>query len=242
MHTKVPNGHVGVISTFGKVSDNILDPGLAFVAPWSDVIKISAQTIELKEDMQVPTKEGLTVGLEASVLWHINPRKAAILYRSVGENYWDVLITPNYRSVVRGVTASYDAKALYTSTRDEVQNKIAAELGRLVEARGIIIESTPLRRITLPDQVNNAVQTKVSAEQKAAAMEFRLLKERQEAERKIIEARGDSAAQAIINTTISDRYLTLKGIEATLQLAKSNNTKVVVVGAGDKGLPLILGQ
>ncbi|HET6512941.1 MAG TPA: prohibitin family protein, partial [Candidatus Kapabacteria bacterium] len=183
--TKVPNGHVGIISNFGKVSDHTLDPGLAFVAPWSDVIKLSAQTLEIKEDMQVPTKEGLTVGLETSVLWHINPRKAAILYRTVGEDYWDVLITPNFRSVVRGVTSAYDAKALYTSTRDEVQNKIASELSKLVEARGIQIEATPLRKITLPDQVNNAVQLKVSAEQEANAMEFRLLKERQEAERKI---------------------------------------------------------
>jgi len=240
--TKVPNGHVGVVSHFGKVSDGTLDPGLSFVAPWADVAKISAQTLEIKEDMQVPTKEGLTVELETSVLWHINPRKAAILYKTVGEEYWDILITPNFRSVVRGVTASYEAKALYASTRDEVQNKISAELSRLVEARGIVIESTPLRKVTLPEPVTAALNAKASAEQTADAMRFKLLAEQQEAERKVIEARGDSAAQAIINSTISDRYLTLKGIEATLELAKSTNAKTVVVGAGEKGLPLILGQ
>jgi prohibitin 1 len=240
--TKVPNGHVGVISNFGKVEDGTLDPGLSFVAPWSEVTKISAQTLEIKEDMQVPTKEGLTVELETSVLWHINARKAAILYKTVGEEYWDVLIVPQFRSVVRGVTASYEAKALYASTRDEVQNKIADELRALVEPRGIVVESTPLRKVVLPEPVTAALNAKASAEQNADAMKFKLLAEQQEAERKVIEARGDSAAQAIINSTISDRYLTLKGIEATLELAKSPNAKTVVVGGGDKGLPLILGQ
>jgi prohibitin 1 len=240
--TKVPNGHVGVISNFGKVEDGTLDPGLSFVAPWSEVTKISAQTLEIKEDMQVPTKEGLTVELETSVLWHINARKAAILYKTVGEEYWEVLLVPQFRSVVRGVTASYEAKALYASTRDEVQNKIAEELRTLVEPRGIVIESTPLRKVVLPEPVTAALNAKASAEQNADAMRFKLLAESQEAERKVIEARGDSAAQAIINSTISDRYLTLKGIEATLELAKSNNAKTVVIGAGDKGMPLILGQ
>lgn len=225
----VDNGNVGVVKTFGEVADATLTPGVHLVNPFSEVIEISTQTRELKEDMSVPTKEGLAVQLEASVLYHVDPKHAATLYRTVGEEYWKVLIEPHFRSESRSITAKHDSRALYTADRDQIQTQLTSALQKILHPRGIFIESTPLRSIELPAVVKDAISMKVAAEQEAQKMEFILLRERQEAERKIVEARGDSVAQGIISSTISDRYLQLKGLEATQNLAKSANSKIVVV-------------
>jgi len=238
--TVIPAGNVGVVDFFGTVSDNTLKSGINFVNPFARVVKFSVKTQEIKEVMDVPSKEGLTVQLEISVLYHLDPEKAARVYKSVGENYVEVILEPQFRSVSRGVTAGYEAKALYTSEREMLAQIIMADLEKIVGVRGIIIESSPLRRIGLPPGLTAAIEEKLRAEQESQRMQFVLTKEKQEAERKRIEAQGISDFQAIVTRGISDQLLRWKGIEATEKLAASQNAKVVIIGAGKDGLPLIL--
>lgn len=238
--TIIPAGHVGVVDFFGIVSDNTLKSGINFVNPLAKVIKFSIKTQEIKEDMDVPSKEGLTVGLEISVLFHLNPEKASLVYKTIGENYAQIILIPNFRSVCRGVTASYEAKALYTSEREQLAQLIRDELSKVVKERGITIESTPLRKVILPEGLSKAIEAKLQAEQESQRMQFILQKEEQEAQRKRIEAKGIADFQDIVTRGISEPLLRWKGIEATEKLAQSNNTKIVIIGAGKDGLPIIL--
>ncbi len=236
----VPAGHVGVVNLFGVVSDNTLKSGINLINPLATVIKMSIQTQELKESMEVPSKEGLTVQLEVSVLYHLNPEKAAHVYRTVGVDYEAVLLEPQFRSVTRGVTAGYEAKALYTSEREHLSQLILKEIAMSVEPRGITVESVPLRKVGLPPGLSQSIESKLQAEQESQRMEFILMKEKQEADRKRIEAQGISDFQKIVVQGISDQLLRWKGIEATEKIATSPNAKVIIIGAGKDGLPLIL--
>ena len=238
--TVVPAGTVGVVDFFGTVSENTLKAGINFVNPFARVVKFSIKTEEIKEVMDVPSKEGLSVQLEISVLFHLNPETAAEVYKTVGENYVQIILEPQFRSVARGVTAGYEAKALYTSEREMLAQTILKDLEIAVEARGITIEKTPLRRVGLPTGLAAAIEEKLRMEQESQRMQFVLTKERQEADRKRIEAQGISDFQNIVSKGISEQLLQWKGIEATEKLASSQNTKVVIVGGGKTGLPLIL--
>lgn len=238
----VPAGHVGVVDLFGVVRPESLKAGLHLVNPLARVLPMSVKTQEIKEVMEVPSKEGLTMQLEVSALFHLDPQQAPEVYRSVGPNWIEVLLEPQFRSVARGVTAGYEAKALYTSEREALANLLAEELRKLVQGRGVVIESTPLRRIGLPARLAQAIEEKLSAEQESQRMQFVLTKESQEAERKRIEAAGISDFQRIVSQGISEQLLRWKGIEATLEIAKSQNAKVIVVGSGKDGLPIILGN
>jgi prohibitin 1 len=238
--TVIPAGHVGVVDFFGTVSDNTLKAGINFVNPMARVVKMSVQTQEIKETMDVPSKEGLTVQLEMSALFHLNPDKAADVYKTVaGGNYVEIILVPQFRAVSRGVTAGYEARALYTSEREMLAQLIQKDLSAKVEARGINVESTPLRRVGLPPDLTRAIEEKLRADQESQRMQFVLTKERQEADRKRIEAQGISDFQKIITLSISEQLLHWKGIETTEKLAASPNAKIVVIGAGKTGLPLI---
>ena len=237
----IPAGHVGIIDLFGVVRPLSLKSGMHVVNPLARVIPMSIQTQELKEQMEVPSKEGLAMQLEVSALFHLNPEKAPEVYRTVGASYVEILLEPQFRSVARGVTASYEAKALYTSEREHLAGLLAEELRKLVEPRGITIENTPLRKVGLPAGLSASIEQKLSAEQESQRMEFVLMKERQEADRKRIEAQGVADFQKIVSTGITDQLLQWKGIEATMEIARSQNAKVIVIGAGKDGLPLILG-
>jgi prohibitin 1 len=240
--TVVPAGHVGIVDFFGHVSAKTLKAGINLTNPLARIVSMSVKTKEVKEVMDVPSKEGLSVQLEVSVLHHLDPEKAAEVYRTVGERYEPVLLEPHFRSVSHGVTAGFEAKALYTSERELLAGQIEENLRRLLEPRGIVIESTPLRRVGLPERLSQSIEEKLRAEQESQRMEFVLAKERQESERKRIEAQGIADFQNIVTRGISDQLLRWKGIEATERLATSQNSKIVVVGAGKDGLPLILGN
>ncbi len=239
--TVIPAGHVGVVDFFGVVSDNTLRPGINIINPLANVIKFDARTQELKELMDVPSKEGLSVQLELSLLYSLNVENANKIYKSVGEDYVDKILVPQFRSVVRGVTASYDARALYTAERTVLAKTMETDLTTLVKPRGINIEAAPLRRILLPAGLTASIEEKLKSEQESQRMQFILQRETQEAERKRIEAKGIADFQDIVARGISDQLLKWKGIEATEKLAGSNNTKIVVIGSGKDGLPLILG-
>ncbi len=239
--TIIPAGHVGVIDFFGNVSDNTLYPGVNLVNPLANVIKFDARTQEIKETMNVPSKEGLGVELEISLLYSLSFENANKIYKTVGEDYVDKILIPQFRSVVRGVTAKYEARALYTAEREELAKEIEEELSRLVGPRGITLEAAPLRQITLPSGLTASIEEKLKAEQESQRMQFVLQRETQEAERKRIEAKGIADFQEIVSKGISEQLLKWKGIEATEKLAGSDNTKIVVIGSGKDGLPLILG-
>ena len=238
----IPAGLVGVVDLFGVVRPESLKSGIHLINPLAKVTAMSVKTQEAKELMEVPSKEGLTMQLEVSALFHLDPEKALEVYRSVGVDYADILLVPQFRSVARGVTASYEAKALYTSEREQLANLVAEELRKLVGARGIVVENTPLRKMGLPDRLAAAIEEKLSAEQESQRMQFVLEKERQEAERKRIEAQGVADFQRIVSQGISEQLLKWKGIEATMEISRSQNAKVIVIGSGKDGLPIILGQ
>lgn len=241
--TVIPAGTVGVVDFLGIVSDNTLKPGVNVVNPIAKIIKYSFKTQEIKEIMNVPSKEGLPVQLEISLLFRVDPGMANDIYKSVeAGDYLNVILIPQFRSVVRGVTSKFEAKALYTEAREQLANEITNELQESVSQRGITIESAPLRQIQLPARLTQSIEEKLQAEQESQRMSFILQKEEQEAERKRIEAKGIADFQEIVSQGINNNLLRWKGIEATEKLANSSNSKVVVIGAGQDGLPLILGN
>ena len=240
--TVVPAGHVGVKDFFGNVSPNVLPPGVHLILPFTRVHKMSVRTEELKETAEVPSKEGLMMDLEGSVLYRLDPEKAAEVYKTVGAAYAEVIVIPQVRSAIREITASYDAKALYSSEREKVAHETLDLVKTMTKGRGVIIDSVLLRKIGLPAIVANAIQEKLKREQESEQMKFVLAKEQQEAERKRIEAQGIADFQKIVAQGISPQLLEWKGIEATEKLATSANAKVVVIGSSKTGLPIILGD
>jgi regulator of protease activity HflC (stomatin/prohibitin superfamily) len=240
--TRVDSGAVGVLTLFGKVTGEVLPEGLHLISPFKTNHEISIRTQEIKETASVPSSEGLVMALDTSLIYHLNPDKAAEVYQKIGPRYLEVLVEPNLRAAIREATASHTANALYTGEREMVAKQIYDQLSGLLGTRGIVIESVLLRDIQLPSTLKASIEAKQQAEQEALAMNFRLQKETQEAQRKRIEALGIRDFQQIVAQGISPQLLEWKGIEATETLAKSPNSKVVVVGGGKNGLPLILGQ
>ncbi|MDI6779413.1 MAG: prohibitin family protein [Bacteroidota bacterium] len=239
--TVIPAGHVGVVDFLGYVSETTLKAGVNMVNPMARVIKYSIQTKEHKELMQVLSREGLTIGLEVSTLYRLDPDSAARVYKTVaGGDYETIILIPQFRSISRAVTASFQASALYSTERERLGASIQEELAKIVAPRGVIIENTPIRNVALPVQLTEAIEQKQRADQESQRMEFILTKEKQEADRKRIEAKGIADFQAIVAAGISEQLLRWKGIEATMKIAESNNSKVVIIGSGKDGLPIIL--
>ncbi|HTQ87808.1 MAG TPA: prohibitin family protein [Candidatus Solibacter sp.] len=238
--TRVETGHVGILTFFSKV--NTSDPlgeGLHLINPLNAVHQMSVQTQSKKEVADVPTMEGLMIHLESTLVFHLERAHAATVYQGIGMGYVETIIEPNLRSAIREITATHSASALYTGAREEVAQKIEAELRRTLTPQGIIIESVLLRDVQLPAMLRQSIEAKQQAEQDALRMSFILQKEKQEAERKRIEAQGISDFQRIVAQGISPQLLEWKGIEATEKLAGSNNSKIVIIGNTKNGLPLV---
>jgi regulator of protease activity HflC (stomatin/prohibitin superfamily) len=239
--TIIPAGHVGLKDFFGNVSDKTLPAGMHLVNPLLKIHKLTIRTQELTEEATVPSKEGLNVHLDISLLFSLDPQRAAQVYKTIGPDYIRVVVVPQLRSIIRGVTASYEAKALYTSEREAIANEMFSHLKPLLLERGVIVEKVLLRSATLPAILATAIEKKLEAEQQSEQMKFVLNKETQEADRKRIEAQGIADFQKIVTTGLTDEFLRWKGIEATSKLAEGQNSKVVVIGSGKDGLPIILG-
>jgi prohibitin 1 len=237
----VPAGHVGVKDFFGSVSSDALGPGIHVVFPLTRVERMSVQTQEIKEVAEVPSKEGLILNLETSLLFQLDPAKAPDIYKTVGSRYVATIVEPQFRSAIREITSSYEAKALYSAERERIAGEIMELFRRMAGGRGIVVQQVLLRKINLPPVVADAIQEKLRREQEAEQMKFVLQKEQQEAERKRIEAQGIADFQRIVAQGISPQLLEWKGIEATEKLAASGNSKIVVIGNPRTGLPIILG-
>ena len=240
--TKVSTGHVGVLTLFGRVTPEVLPEGIHLINPLKTNNEMSIQTQTIKESASVPSSEGLVMNLDTSLIYHLDPTRAADVYQKIGSNYETVVVEPTLRAAIREATASHTANALYTGEREMVAKQISDQLTTELNKRGLLVENVLLRDIQLPQTLKASIEAKQQAEQEALAMNFRLQKEKQEAERKRIEAAGVRDFQQIVAQGISPALLQWKGIEATEILAKSSNSKVVVIGNPKNGLPLILGQ
>ena len=240
--TRVATGHVGVLTLFGRVTGETLGEGIHFINPLKTNNEMSIQTQTLKESANVPSSEGLMMSLDTSLIYHLNPDRSAEVFQKIGAEYENVVVEPTLRSAIREATASHSANALYTGEREMVGKQIYDQISSELNKRGLTVENVLLRDIQLPATLKAAIEAKQQAEQESLAMNFRLQKETQEAQRKRIEAAGVRDFQQIVAQGITPSLLEWKGIEATENLAKSANSKVVVIGNSKNGLPLILGQ
>ncbi|HYM76682.1 MAG TPA: prohibitin family protein [Candidatus Dormibacteraeota bacterium] len=240
--TRVGTGHVGVLTLFGKVTNETLGEGIHLINPLKTNNEMSIQTQTLKESASVPSSEGLMMSLDTSLIYHLTPDRAAEVFQKIGADYENVVVEPTLRSAIREATASHSANALYTGEREMVGKQIFEQVNEQLTKRGLTVENVLLRDIQLPATLKASIEAKQQAEQEALAMNFRLQKETQEAQRKRIEAAGVRDFQQIVAQGITPSLLEWKGIEATENLAKSPNSKVVVIGNSKNGLPLILGQ
>ena len=238
--TSIPTGHVGVLTLFGRVTGETLQEGIHLINPLKSVQKLSVQTQSIKESANVPSNEGLILALDTSLLFHLDRSKAAWVYQTVGEQYLEKVVEPTLRAAIRAATSAHTANALYTNARELVQQQIQDELTTQLGPRGVIVENVLLRDVQLPTMLKSSIEAKQQAEQDALRMSFILQKEKQEAERKRIEAQGIADFQKIVAQGISPQLLEWKGIEATEKLATSSNAKVVIVGNAKNGLPLVL--
>lgn len=238
--TSVPTGNVGVLTLFGKVTGEVLPEGIHLINPLKAVTKLSVQTQSRKESASVPSKEGLLLSLDTSLLFHLDKNYAAQMLQSVGTEYGETIIEPELRSAIRGATAAHSSNDLYTNGRELIQQQIKDDLKTKLAPRGVVIEDVLLRDVQLPALLKASIEAKQQAEQDALRMNFILQKEKQEADRKGIEAKGIADFQKIVAQGISPQLLEWKGIEATEKLASSSNTKIVVIGNTKNGLPLVL--
>lgn len=249
---QIDAGQVGVMSLFGNVSDRSLSAGLNLVNPLARVtefdVKTQNYTMSASHDegqkqgddaIRVLTADGLEVVIDLTVLYRVIPADAPKIYREIGEDYTDKIVRPITRTRIRDNAVYYDAVALYSTRRDEFQGRIYKTIESDFRKRGLLLEQLLIRNIDLPASVKKTIESKINAEQEAQKMQFVLQKERQEAERKRVEAQGIADYQKILATGLTDKQLQYEQIKAQRELAQSPNAKIVIMG-GRGNVPLIL--
>jgi len=251
MFKVVESGEVGVKTLFGKVNNDVLYSGLNVVNPMMKVtffdVKTQNYTMSGVNDsegtsaddaIRVLSADGLEVIIDLSVLFKVKPTSTPEILRTIGTDYLDKIVRPIARTAIRDNAVAYDAVALYSSKRDEFQSKIFNTINKSFSKRGLELEQLLVRNITLPASVKTTIESKINAEQDAQKMQFVLQKEKQEAERKRVEAQGIADYQRIISSGLTDKQLQYETIKANLELAKSNNSKIIIMGKGNT--PVIL--
>lgn len=240
-------GEAGVLfKTFGGgvVTDKPpLAEGFHIISPWNKVYVYNVKQQEFFEgNMQVLSSNGLEISLDVSVLYQPIYNELGFLHKTKGENYVNIVLIPQIRAVARSVVGRYTPEQLYSTKRDAIQNEIYEETKKNVETQHIQLNAVLVRDVTLPLAIKEGIERKLIQEQEALEYEFRLEKAKQEAERQRIDAEGKAAANKILSASLTNMILKEKGIEATMELATSPNSKVIVVGSGEDGLPIILGS
>ena len=242
-------GEVGVKMLYGRVQNDVLSSGLHFINPLMDVQKMDIKTQnytmssvrdegakEGDDAIRVLTSDGLEVVIDLTVLYKVLPSAAPQILRETGLDYTDKIVRPLSRTRIRDNAVYYDAVSLYSSKRDEFQNRIFLSITGEFQKRGLLLEQLLVRNITLPQAVKTSIEQKMTAEQDAQKMEYVLQKEQQEAQRKRVEAQGISDYQRIISESLTDRQLQYESIKAQLEIAKSPNAKVIIMGKGSTPL------
>ena len=227
----------------GLDKENIYKPGFHIIAPWNNMHLYSVREVQLEEEMEVLSSNGLNIKVDVTVRVNAGYDNIGELHEQFGQEYFSSLVRPEVRSSVRNIIGRFTPEELYSTKRDEVQSLIQEDLEKTLDKNYVELRATLIRDIELPEKVRTAIEEKIEAEQLALKYEYILDQERKEAERKIIEAQAKADANRILNASLSENILRDKGIEATLELAGSPNSKVIVVGgSGSDGLPLILGN
>lgn len=239
-------GEVGVLfKTFGGGVDTetTLGEGFNLIAPWNNVTLYNVKQQELFErGMAVLSSNGLEIRLDASILYQPKAGTIGLLHQTKGRAYLQSVIIPAVRSATRSVVGRYTPEQLYSTKRDAIQNEIFEETKKILDPQYIQLNAVLVRDVTLPPTIKEAIERKLRQEQESLEYEFRLIKAKKEAEKQIIEARGKADANRILSASLTDKILRDKGIEATIKLANSPNSKVIIIGSGKDGLPLILGN
>ncbi len=242
----IGSGEAGVLyKTFddGVVTDKPpLGEGFHLVAPWNKVIVYEVRQQELFEKMKVLSSNGLEIQIDASAWYKPITADLGKLHQEKGENYLERIIQPAIRSAARSVVGRYTPEQLYSSKRDAIQDEIYSETKKILDRQYVQLNEVLVRDVTLPSTIKDAIERKLKQEQESLEYEFRLVTAQKEAERQIIEAQGKADANRILSASLTDKILSDKGIEATIKLSESNNSKIIVIGAGEDGLPLILGN
>jgi regulator of protease activity HflC (stomatin/prohibitin superfamily) len=248
---QVEAGHVGVKKLFGKVQNDVLHSGLHLINPLVDVINLDIKTqnytmsgaqdermTSSDDAIHVLTSDGLEVVIDLTVLYSLEPSEAPRLIKEIGADYKDKIVRPISRTKIRDNAVYYQAIELYSTKRDEFQNRIFKSIEHDFKTRGLMLEQLLVRNITLPQSVRSTIEQKINAEQEAQKMQFILQKEKQEAERKRVEAQGIADYQRIINQGLTEQQLQYEQIKALKEIALSQNAKIVVMGKGNT--PVIL--
>jgi regulator of protease activity HflC (stomatin/prohibitin superfamily) len=248
---QIGTGEVGVQVLFGSVQNNTLPSGLHIINPLVDIQRLDIKTQnytmsavknegarEGDDAIRVLSADGLEVVIDLTVLYKVIPSDAPDILRSTGIDYTDKIVRPLTRTKIRDNAVYYDAVSLYSTKRDEFQARIFKNIELEFQHRGLLLEQLLIRNITLPQAVKTSIEQKISAEQDAQKMQFVLQKERQEADRKRVEAQGIADYQRIISLSLTDRQLQYESIKAQLEIAKSPNAKVIIMGKGNS--PVIL--
>ncbi len=234
----IRQGEVGVKRTLGKYADKTYTEGLRFYNPFlTSIIKISTQTENLEVGLSIPSKEGLNIVSEVSILYRVMAKEAPSILRNIGRNYEQNIILPVFRSSVADVTSRFYAKDMHTGERTTIEKAIRDQMMVYLDGKGLVIDAVLLKSIRLPQSLARAIELKLEAEQDAQRMEFVLQQAEREAEQKRIEAKGIRDAQKIIAEGLSPAILQFKSIEAFMELSKSPNAKVIV---SDGDLPMIM--
>jgi prohibitin 1 len=236
----IRQGEVGVKRTLGKISPKPLQAGARFYNPFTTVIfAMPLRTTNLEVNLDLPSKEGVNVGAEISILYRVENRKATSIVETIGRDYESSLILPVFRAASADISAKFMAKDMHTGNRLEIENQIRDRMMNILEGRGFVIEAVLLKSIRLPRGLARAIEEKMEAEQDAQRMEFVLQRESQEAQRRMIEAEGLMQANAILAQGLTPEVIQYQSIEAFRELAKSNNTKIIVT---DGRTPMLINQ
>ena len=242
--TQVPSGHRGVFfSKFGAGTEygKIYPEGFNWHMPWNSMFIYKIQLQENQENLTVLSSDGASIRLEVSIMYRPVVNKIDSLQGTIGQNYYNVAIAPVIRSVAREVAGNYTPEEIYSSKRDEIAANLITKLSEAMLDKFVSIENVLVRDVQIPPKISEAINFKLAADQEAQKMQFTIEKEKLEAERKRIEAQGIADFQKIVSAGITPSLLKWKGIEATLKIAESPNTKVVIVGNDAGSLPIILG-
>jgi len=248
----IPAGEVGVVETLGEVSATTLNPGIHFLNPFAEVVTFSTRIQDIKETVDSTSKEGLNFKIDVSLQYRLDPLKAGDVFKKIGDPSQEKeIIISRFRSFIRQVTANYALTEIYGEKRVLISQSLHKAMKAQLEPLGFIVEETLLRNIILPENIQAAIQAKVAVEQETQKIGLEVIKAKKESERKIVEAkgtadaqkilsRGTSDSQKILSEGLTDKIIKLKAIEATQELAKSPNSKVIIIGGGQDRLPLIL--
>lgn len=242
----IDSGEAGVLfKTFGEgvVTDEPpMGEGFHIVAPWNKVYIYEVRQQELFEKMKVLSSNGLEIQIDASAWYEPVYNDLGNLHQSLGQNYLQRVIMPSIRSAARSVVGRYTPEQLYSSKRDAIQDEIFEETKKILEKQYVQLNEVLVRDVTLPITIKEAIERKLKQEQESLEYEFRLVTAAKEAEKVIIEAEGKAESNRILSASLTDKILQDKGIDATIKLAESPNSKVIVIGSGDSGMPIILGN